>query len=103
MDIPAGPEGQLDIWEKSAYNHNDFTAMTPQQYSEPSCPQRGARPLKGPRLTRRKDSGGAGAETPTAPSPYQEAKGGASLEFGWHHEAMSAIVPKTVLGGQRSF
>ena len=44
--------------------------------------------LKASRLPRRKDSGGAGTETSTAPSPYQEAKGGPpGLEFGWHHEA----------------
>ncbi len=35
--------------------------------------------LKVTRLTRRKDSGGAGAETPTVPFPYQKAKGGSVL------------------------
>ena len=33
-------------------------------------------PLKVSRLHRKKDSGGAGAETPTVPFPYQKAKGG---------------------------
>ena len=32
--------------------------------------------LKASRLPRRKDSGGAGAETPTVSFPYQKAKGG---------------------------
>ena len=27
------PKGPLDNWRKNAYNHKDFTAMTPQQYS----------------------------------------------------------------------
>ena len=58
--------------------------------------------LEGSRLARWKDSGGAEAETSAAPSPQQEAKGGASLEFGWHHEAENALVPKR-LGGERSF
>ena len=44
-------------------------------------------PLKESCLYRRKDSGGAGAETPTVPFPYQKAKGGICPEFGWHHEA----------------
>ena len=51
-------------------------------------PREGRNELKAPCSVWMKDSGGAGAETPTAPSPYQEAKGGPSdLEFGWHHEA----------------
>jgi len=59
----------------------------PQQYSGSRSPERGAA-LKAPRSARTKDSGGAGAETPTAPSPYQEAKGDRfGLELGWHHEA----------------
>ena len=48
---------------------------------------RGDTALKVFRLPRRKDSGGAGAETPTVPFPYQKAKGGICPEFGWHHEA----------------
>ena len=39
-------------------------------------------PLKGSRLYRRKDSGGAGAETPTVPFPYQKAKGGYAPNLG---------------------
>ena len=63
---------RLDILEKNAYNHSGFTAMTPQQYSVRHPTERGP-VLKGPRLTRRKDSGGAGTETSTVPFPYQKA------------------------------
>jgi len=31
----------LDFYGKSAYNHNDFTAMMPQQYSERHTPREG--------------------------------------------------------------
>lgn len=65
----------------------------PQQYSDSRSPERGAA-LKAPRSAQTKDSGGAGAETPTAPSPYQEAKGGPpGLELGWHHEAFARSRP----------
>ena len=53
-----------------------ITVLKPQQYSG-SLPYREGRIAESdPVQTRKKDSGGAGAETPTAPSPYQEAKGG---------------------------
>ena len=42
-----------------------------------------------------KDSGGAGAKRPRLPPRIKEAKGDPSgLEFGWHHEAKFALVPK---------
>ena len=47
-------------------------------------------PLKAPRPDQTKDSGGAGAETPAAPSPRlrrPKETGLPCLEFGWHHEA----------------
>ena len=99
---------QLDNCGKNAYNHNDFTAATPQQYSDPSCPQRGPRLLRGTRLTpeegqRRSGGGNAHGPLPVPGGAKEVAGRDRRLEFGWHHEAMSAIVPKTVLGGQRSF
>lgn len=52
------------------------TAKMPQQYSSRRSTERGES-LKAPRPVWTKDSGGAGAETPTAPSPYpMEDKGG---------------------------
>ena len=50
-------------------------------------------PLKGSRLYRRKDSGGAGAETPTVPFPYQKAKGGYAPNLGGTTKHC-ALVPK---------
>lgn len=50
-------------------------------------------PLKGSRLYRRKDSGGAGAETPTVPFPYQKAKGGYAPNLGGTTKHR-ALVPK---------
>ena len=44
VSIPPRPQGQakspLDKSSKNAYNHNDFTAMTPQQYSAHRPPER---------------------------------------------------------------
>ena len=65
----------------------------PQQYSDHPPYREEPLRLKGPRGDRRKDSGGAEAETPAASSPrHRRPKGALRPEFGWHHEAQ-ALVP----------
>ena len=73
MDISPASKDVLTIAEKT---HIITTISPRRRRSSTPCaaPQRGTPWLKGSRPARRKDSGGAGAETPTAPSPYQEAK-----------------------------
>ena len=51
----------LDNWEKNAYNHNDFTAMTPQQYSMRRPPEKdplAVRVLPGPEEGQRRSGDG---------------------------------------------
>ena len=60
----------LDIFPQSAYNHpvDSFAPRGCRSSTPIAAPQRGA-PLRAARPAWTKDSGGAGAETPTAPSP----------------------------------
>ena len=73
------------------------------QFAGPT--ERGA-PLRAARPAWRKDSGGAGAETPTAPSPYhRRLKGGSigTLNLGGTTKRKLALVPKPRDGSVLSF
>lgn len=55
------PKGPLDNWRKNAYNHKDFTAMTPQQYSMRRSQERdplAGRVPSGPEEGQRRSGGG---------------------------------------------
>jgi len=73
--------------------------MTPQQYSEDQPAERAPpaeRDPLGPEEGQRRSGGGNVHGALPVPGGTKEAGALTSpgLEFGWHHEAMSAIVPK---------
>ena len=77
------------------------TATMPQQYSNHRPTERDAA-LRAPRPAWTKDSGGAGAETPTAPSPYPGGQRGRSPRIWVAPRSDCALVPKA-LGREHCF
>ena len=96
--LPTGPRKQLDILEKNAYNHNNFTAKMPQQYFETQHAERDPLAGRAPVRSKGRTAAERGRKRPRPPPRTRRNKGGISLEFGWHHEANERYRPKVYIG-----